>query len=560
MTVGLAGEGRGAGMALRLRAIGTTRAVNTAVVLTVIAPAILAGPVYDSRAVVPMGSLQLVDNSTPSAPPHCDASQPRGQVAHYQGGSVSAVYDRVFHPWAGVPYLDTHVPQALATWTNWDGAGHTLVLLGMYRKGHHSFLVGVDPASGRALGTVEIEESHLGGMGFVGHWLFAQDNADARKHPTVRRYRVEALQAAMRSAVQGDHGDRHPFLRADGAPRPIDAIDFFAEEGNSVYAGHHGTARTAKMYRYTLTPAGQLKRVEGPWRIPWRAQGLVITPQAFVFASDTGVGRGRLSVVRRADPKHIGSPIACVWLPAMPEDMTVLNGTLVIDFESGTKRYAHDHPANRIRNFHEGVLSALLSLTHVGDAPPARVTAAAPTQKPAAQGPPSGAVQQLAPPAAPPPPAHGAPGGPAPAPQAPAPPAHQSSPDGPAAQEPSVHGPAPHGPASQAPARQAPASQAPAQRAPAAPGPQQIPKAEPSRTPRPQSPAHETSAPPPAAAPTEQPSVQPGRSEHPPDKTPTPEPRQPSRAPQSPTPPPRSTPNPPPAPPTKPRGPSEITT
>jgi hypothetical protein len=522
-------------MALRLRVIGASWAVNTAVVLTVIAPAILAGGADDSGAGAATGSVQLVDNSAPSSPPHCDASQPRGQVAHYQGGSASAVYDRVFHPWVGVPYLDTHVPQALATWANWDGAGHTLVLLGMYRKGHHSFLVGVDPASGRAVGTVEIEESHLGGMGFVGQWLFAQDNADARKHPRVRRYRVEALRTAMRAAMHGgDHGDQHPFLHVDGPARSIDAIDFFAEEGNSVYAGHHGSARTNKMYRYALTPDGQLRRVEGPWRIPWRAQGLVITPQAFIFASDNGVGRGRLSVVRRADPKHIGSPIACVWLPAMPEDMTVLNGTLLIDFESGTKRYAHDHPANRIRNFHEGILATLLSLTHVADPPPTHAAAASPAKGPEFQDPPASPVHTLVPPAQAQPSASGAP---RPAKQAPAAPAPQQTPKAAAPQTSGQQSPA-HEPAAQSGApppeqsqtQQPPPQQTPAPQAPYSPRPVPHPAA---KQPEPAPPgAHApqpSQAEPPAAA---QPAAQQASSEQPPVR-PTPPPQTPSGSPQS---------------------------
>lgn len=235
-----------------------------------------------------------------AAVPRCDRSQLRGRTARYEGGSVSATYDKVFRPWAWVPFLKTHVPQALTTWRNWDGVGHNLVLLGMYRRGHHSLLVGFDPASGRPTGTVEINQSHLGGMGFVGRWLFAQDNADADSHATVRRYRIDQLRAAMRKATHG--GNDRPFLRMDGKPRRIDAIDFFAEEGNSVYAGNHGSERTARMYRYTLSADGHLQRAEGPWRIPPRAQGLVITPRLFIFSTS----HGRPSVRLRLDPGDAG--------------------------------------------------------------------------------------------------------------------------------------------------------------------------------------------------------------------------------------------------------------
>lgn len=308
--------------------------------------------------------------TVPAAVPRCDRSQLRGRTARYEGRSVSATYDKVFRPWAWVPFLKTHVPQALTTWSNWDGVGHNLVLLGMYRRGHHSLLVGFDPASGRPMGTVEINQSHLGGMGFVGRWLFAQDNADADSHATVRRYRIDQLRAAMRKATRGGH-DR-PFLRMDGKPRRIDAIDFFAEEGNSVYAGNHGSERTARMYRYTLSADGHLQRAEGPWRIPPRAQGLVITPRLFIFSTSHGTGRGRLELVRRGAPSAAARPFACVWIPAMPEDMTVVGRNVLIDFESGTAQYAPLHPSNRIKHFHAGGLDALLTMTHGQDPTPPR--------------------------------------------------------------------------------------------------------------------------------------------------------------------------------------------
>jgi len=118
------------------------------------------------------------------------------------------------------------------------------------------------------------------------------------------------------------------------------------------------------MYRYALGADGHLARVEGPWRIPLRAQGLVITPQDFVFSSDNGPGaRGELNVVRRAAPAQLGGSVGCVWLPAMPEDLALWNGRLLLIFEGGAQRYSRDRPANRIDDVHVGALSALLALT-----------------------------------------------------------------------------------------------------------------------------------------------------------------------------------------------------
>jgi hypothetical protein len=287
-------------------------------------------------------------------------SQPRGTHADYDGGSASALYDRIFQPGAPVPHLETHIPQAITTWTDWDGSGDTLLLLGMYSDGNPSYLVGLEPDSGEVVGTVMIDPSHVGGMGFIGSWLFAQDDNPHRGgpyRPAVRRYRIDALRAAMeRSAESGDR----VYLATDGPPDPIEWIDFFAVEGDSVYAGNHGNPGPGRMWRYRLTPEGHLQQIEGPWWVPARAQGLVLTPQDFVFSSDGGVDRGRLTVIRRGPPDRIADPIACVWIPAMPEDMTVDGGTLFVAFESGAKRYEGEHPVNRITTLHAGSLDELL--------------------------------------------------------------------------------------------------------------------------------------------------------------------------------------------------------
>jgi hypothetical protein len=311
-------------------------------------------------------SLQAAAASVAPEPlpgPHCDNSQSRGKHANYQGSSVSVLYDSVFRPSVTVPYLENYVPQALTTWDNWDNAGHTLVLLGMYRNDHKSYLVGFDPDSGRTVGTVMIAPSHLGGMGVLGDWLFAQDDAPRgphNHHPKVRRYRIEALRAAMQNAIKT--GDK-VYLATDGPAQAIDAIDFFAVDGDSAYAGNHGDPGAGRMYRYQLTSDGHLQQAEGPWATPPRAQGMVLTPEDFIFSADEGADRGQLAVIRRDAPGHLADPIACMWIPSMPEDMTVHNGNLFLVFESGTTRYAKDHPVNRITHLHTGPLLSLLHLT-----------------------------------------------------------------------------------------------------------------------------------------------------------------------------------------------------
>jgi hypothetical protein len=88
-----------------------------------------------------------------------------------------------------------------------------------------------------------------------------------------------------------------------------------------------------------------------------------MTPDDFIFSSDDDVNRGRLNVVRRATPDQTKAPIACVFVPAMPENMTIHDGQLLLSFESGTKRYEHDHPVNHITHLHKVVLNSLLAIT-----------------------------------------------------------------------------------------------------------------------------------------------------------------------------------------------------
>ncbi len=138
-----------------------------------------------------------------STGPRCDHTQVRGAQAAYQGRSVSTLRDALFAPGTQMPYLASYIPQSLADWPNWDGAGHDLLLLGMYSTGHRSYLVGLDPDSDRVVGTVAVAPSHLGGMkAFFGPWLFAGDNPWPHPgSPTVERYRIDDLRAAMLTAV-----------------------------------------------------------------------------------------------------------------------------------------------------------------------------------------------------------------------------------------------------------------------------------------------------------------------------------------------------------------------
>jgi hypothetical protein len=307
--------------------------------------------------IAPPALLSTAARHVPQAAPapHCTEEQERGRSAAYNGRSVSALYDGLFTPGTQMPYLASYIPQSMADWPNWDGAGHDLVLLGMYSTGRGSYLVGLDPDSDRVVGTLSVDPSHLGGMAFLGSWLFTGDNPwPLPGSPSVQRYRIDDLRAAMHTAVAT--GDK-PYVAGDGPRQPIHATDFMTVDGDSMYTGNHGNPIPGVMYRYVLDGDGHLAEAGGPWSVPARAQGLIITPDDFLFSTDNDTGRGELVAVRRDDPDR---PIACIWMPSMPEDMTVHHGQVLSSFESGAARYADDDPSNRITHLHCGSLAALL--------------------------------------------------------------------------------------------------------------------------------------------------------------------------------------------------------
>src|SRR4051794_38189570 len=72
--------------------------------------------------------------STVPSGPRCDIGAAPDQPA--------GTYGTVFRRGPSVPHLAKWTPQGLTTWHNWDAKGHNLLLMGMYRHGHQSYLVG----------------------------------------------------------------------------------------------------------------------------------------------------------------------------------------------------------------------------------------------------------------------------------------------------------------------------------------------------------------------------------------------------------------------------------
>jgi hypothetical protein len=273
----------------------------------------------------------------------------------YPGPSTSVLYDTSFKRGPALPDLAEYTPQGLAAWPNWDGAGHNLLVIAAYRLGHLSRLYGVDPNSGRILGTVRIAESHLGGIAISGPWLFTQAASKWMRPEGVNKFPLADLRAKMIAPGQ-------PVMKPVGAPQTIYSADFMTSYAGEIWAGQHNKLKADRMYRYAVGPDGALTVVGGPWEVPARTQGVAVTQDLFMFVASDASARGRMWVVRRGEPDLDRAPGRCFRNPDLGQGMAIIGGTVFVSYESGAKRFDKPHTANKIRNLHETSVATVSAL------------------------------------------------------------------------------------------------------------------------------------------------------------------------------------------------------
>jgi hypothetical protein len=236
-----------------------------------------------------------------------------------------------------------YTPQGMTAWS--DGHGHSLIILGEYRRGHRSLLVAVDPISSRVFGTVEVALSHLGGIAIVDDWLFAQDHP----HPgseKIRRYKMSDLAAAWNASQA--HGGKAYYVRRTGKPQQLakwQFASFMSSYRGHLFAGHHGRGAGARMYEYAVGRDGWLSALPGWIQVPNLTDGVAVTGDRFVFSSRRG-GTGLMTVARRATRL---SPITTFDTPGPGEGTTIANGRLYVQFEGG-HRYVYATPYQNLAN------------------------------------------------------------------------------------------------------------------------------------------------------------------------------------------------------------------
>ena len=274
-----------------------------------------------------------------------------GGKPFYDGPSASKVYDARFSNSAAVPYLGTHTPQGAGTWWNWDGK-KDLILVTAYRKGANSLIIGIDPATNKAVGAVAIAPTHAGGITTSNGWAFVQGGTN-----TIRKYKLSTLKTAMKAP-------KTPKINPVGADRKVYGASFLTSYGGYLWSGKFNENGRDKMYQYKINSNGSLTTINKAWEVPTKTQGLMVTGSHFVFSTSYGRDkRSNLYVVRRGQPDLDKATLRCFRAPSMTEGITEYGGRAYLLYESGSHLYRGDsRTLNVITRLHKATVSSLTKL------------------------------------------------------------------------------------------------------------------------------------------------------------------------------------------------------
>jgi hypothetical protein len=302
--------------------------------------------------------LGIATAAAPAAPAGakitCNSTS-HGGGAWYQGKTASNVYDTTFSAGPPVPGLRDYVPQAVATWHNWDAAGHDLLVVSSYRDGGgKARLFGINPATGKHVGTVAIAPTHAGGITITKGWAFVQGQDSGPKH-YVRKYELSQLRGKMKATGT-------PYLKQIGKARQVYGSAFLASFGDNLYAGRFNDKGRDKMYRYTVSDTGALTTQKGTYEVPTKTQGLLVTNDHFIYNTSYGNDNRSTIYVVAGGARDIDVPSTkCFRAPSMAEGITEDGGIAYLVYESGAQKYIKKAPRNIIPNLHKAKVSAIVS-------------------------------------------------------------------------------------------------------------------------------------------------------------------------------------------------------
>lgn len=301
----------------------------------------------------------------------------RGESDDYEGPKASDRYDALFTRSHAVPHLRTHVPQGLATWTDWqgeDGEGD-LLLVSSYLPARdpvhrnpeeHTYISALDATTGRHVGTVQVESFHGGGIAVLEEpgpgWAYLP-NGDAGGGK-VSKFRLTAL----RTAIVESTPDRPVPLAPEGPDQVVSATSFLAGEGaTTLWAGSFVDDGRGSMRSYEVAASGEITERRGSVQVPPKTQGLVVTREHFLYSTSHGrTNRSNIWVVGRgAGTTDLDrARLSCFRAPSMSEGMTAHRGKVYVSYESGASFYHQEDvtPDNPIADLHTAPLSELEGL------------------------------------------------------------------------------------------------------------------------------------------------------------------------------------------------------
>lgn len=295
-----------------------------------------------------------------AVPIRCESQSSGKNASFYDGKSASYQYDRKFTKGPVIPKreLDRDTPQGAATWSNWDGSKDLLLVASYGNKGQNAHILGIDPSSGKTVGTVAIAESHVGGITVAKGWAFVQGR-NTGKWETIRKYRLSSLKAAMKKSGV-------PYLRQTGKARNVYGADFMSSYGGYLFSGKFNDKSRSRMYAYTIHNDGSLTTHTPSWEVPTKTQGLLVTGKHLIYSTSWGRDkRSNIYVVKRPGTDLDRASLYCFRAPSMTEGITAQGGKAYLVFESASHVYRGDPKTrNVIPRLHKATASSLTSLAN----------------------------------------------------------------------------------------------------------------------------------------------------------------------------------------------------
>lgn len=289
----------------------------------------------------------------------CDDRVSGAGADFYDGPSASDRYDGLFAKGHAVPHLDTHVPQGMATWSNWRG-DEDLLLITSYAPGStaNALIIALDAGTGKRVGTAEVNASHVGGIAVFERqgWAFVSDEEAGK----VRRYPLERLRQAVESSSH---------LAETEPAQPVYGASFLTSHGptDTLWAGRFSSTGRERMRSYTVAGDGTVAPRDGTFEVPRKTQGVVVTDDLFVYSTSFGrPNRSNIYVVQRGEGSSDldTARLFCFRAPSMAEGMAVHGADVHLVYESGAAYYAQDaeQPINIIKELHQAPLAELARL------------------------------------------------------------------------------------------------------------------------------------------------------------------------------------------------------